>query len=162
VPHILGGQAAFGHYVEAILPDFARPAGGEHGELAVVAEWGLMTWSVLVGLAGIIAAWWCYVRRPETPGLITARIPRAYGLAADNFRVDETYERLIVEPVVRAAENTLEARVDQGFIEGIINGLASGIGRASRGLSRLQGGRIRGYVALMIIGTLMIILLTLV
>lgn len=158
VPHILGGHDQFGTYVNAVVPAFAMPEAhhGSGSEMAV--EWALMIWSVLFGVSGICTAWWLYIRRPDLPGRIVARIPRLYARVNDKFRVDEFYVRTVVDPTRRAAQRFWSDRVDQGVIEGIINGL----GRFARGLggwlSRGQAGLIRAYVAMMVVGVLVFLL----
>ena len=157
IPHILGGHDTFGTYVMGIVPEYAKPA--EHGS-QVVLEWSLMIWSVVIGLIGIGIAWWFYIRRPKIPGEIAERFPKAYALVSDNFRVDEAYSSLIVKPVTKVSKSALYDGVDQGFIEGIINGLARLFTGLSFILSRAQGGVVRSYVALMVAGTLLLLLLT--
>jgi NADH-quinone oxidoreductase subunit L len=159
VPHVLGGHNAFAHYLEPVIPEWARHSAGEHAAPSAVAvEWALMSWSVLIGLAGISAAWWMYVRRPELPAQFVAKIPRMYRLVHERFRVDEAYQGKIVDPAVRLADGFLHKRVDRGFIDGIVNGLGRGFTAVSSACSVLQSGFVRHYIAVMVGGILLMLL----
>ncbi len=157
VPHILGGHDIFGHYLAPIIPDFAQP-NAAHGEHAIAVEWSLMAWSVVMGLAGISAAWWAYVKKPELPGRITAKIPKLHALVRDKFRVDEAYTATVVRPTESLARQVVLRGVDQGLIEGIVNGLGSVARLLGRVLSFGQTGLLRGYVGIMILGALLLLL----
>jgi NADH-quinone oxidoreductase subunit L len=157
VPHVLGGHNRFEHHLEAGIPEWARaPEAASLPPPAV--EISLMAWSVVLGLLGLAAAWWAYVWRPGLPERMAAAFPRGYRLIHDRFRVDEAYAAGVVRPLEKAAESIVLRGVDQGLIEGVVNGLgrlASAIGRL---LSIGQSGLIRGYIAIMIVGAVVIVL----
>jgi NADH-quinone oxidoreductase subunit L len=160
VPHILGGHDRFGHYVMQIVPEWALPHAHAEPAGGMAVESALMMWSVLVGVAGIATAWWMYIRRPELPARVAERWSRAHALVSGRFGVDEAYERVVVGPVERLADGVLRERVDRGIIDGTIHALAKVFRALGASFSRIQAGLVRGYVALMVAG-LLVLLLTL-
>ena len=158
VPHILGGHNAFGHYLETIIPEWSKSRHAAHGPAELVVEWALMTWSVLIGIAGIFGAWWCYMRRPELPKQVVERIPRIHRLVDDRFKVDEFYADNIVDPVEKLGKTVVVDRVDRGLIDGIIHGLAFCFRGLADVLRKVQTGVVRNYVAVMVVGLLLLVL----
>ena len=152
IPALLGGHDAFAHYLEPVV------GAAHHGEGSTASAWGVEILTVVLSLAGIAGAWYAYVRRPDAPKAFVSRIPRFYALVRDNFRVDPFYIRTVVKPVMRFADVFCHRIVDRSIIDATVNGTA----RAVRGLggivARTQAGRVRAYVALMLIGTLVLLL----
>jgi NADH-quinone oxidoreductase subunit L len=158
VPHLLGGHDFFGHYVSAVVPAWAAPKEAAHPAGGLAVEWSLMVWSVMVGVAGISAAWWFYIRRKDLPEKLRARFGRAHHLVHGKFFVDEAYMSGIVSPVESAAESFFHRKVDLGLIDGLINGLGRLFRSLGSALSRVQGGFVRSYVAVMVAGLLLLLL----
>ena len=165
VPHVLGGHDWFGawvngtqvngEYVAATLPLWAQPA-QHHAEVST--EWMLMALSTVLGLAGIFAAWLCYLRRKDIPVRAAAAMPRTAKLLEGKFFVDEAYDAAVVKPVEAAAESFFHRFIDRGIIEGTVNGLGSAAQLFARTLACLQTGFVRAYVGVMV-GALLLILL---
>ncbi|HEY6328997.1 MAG TPA: NADH-quinone oxidoreductase subunit L [Blastocatellia bacterium] len=104
--------------------------------------------SSLVALIGIGMAWVWFKRDPlwNPPKILR-----------EKYDVDEAYDAVIVKPVGRLSTQFLWKIVDVKIIDGSVNGagyLAEGIGGILR---YLQGGLARAYVAMVILGALVLI-----
>jgi NADH-quinone oxidoreductase subunit L len=110
-------------------------------------EWLLAGTSVLVALIGLYLAWLFYVKRPELPDRITAKVHGVYLLVLHKYYVDEGYGAIFVKPLLVLSTVVFWKGIDQGVIDGMVNGA----GEASKGLGnelrRMQSGNIRSYAA---------------
>jgi NADH-quinone oxidoreductase subunit L len=115
----------------------------EHG-----VEVTLTLVSVIIALGGIGSGWVWFRRKPmwEPPSLLEHK-----------YYVDELYDATIVQPIKVGSINLLWKFIDVRIIDGAVNGageLASLFGGALR---YLQSGLARGYVAMVVLGALLII-----
>jgi NADH-quinone oxidoreductase subunit L len=124
------------------------PLGG--GEVT----WGLI--STVVALAVVVGIFLVVSRRRYRPA---AESPEPRGLALILYRkwyVDELYDRLIVRPSMALWRGCWKI-VDDGLIDGTVNGLASGARAVGWIGSQFQSGRIGAYVLLFMLGVLVIL-----
>jgi NADH-quinone oxidoreductase subunit L len=124
----------------ARLPAEARD---EHG-----LERTLTGASIVIALAGIAIGWTWFKRKPlwEPPRLLEQK-----------YYVDELYDATVVQPVKQGSTNVLWKVIDVHIIDGAVNGaghLASMLGSTLR---YLQSGLARSYVAVVVLGALLII-----
>src|SRR5579864_9028749 len=103
--------------------------------------------SVAVAALGLFLAYLLYYKRPELPDRMTAKIHGIYLMVLHKYYVDEGYSALFVKPLLALSTVVFWRGVDQGIIDGMVNGAGS----ASRGigneLRRIQSGNIRSYAA---------------
>ena len=107
-----------------------------------------MAISSVVGLAGIAFAWRRYSKRApsdEPTGTF-------HRLLANKYYVDEVYNALIVQPVKNGSHFLLWKLVDNGVIDGIVNGVAALIRFIGGLLRRLQTGLVQAYIISMVLG----------
>jgi NADH-quinone oxidoreductase subunit L len=71
--------------------------------------------------------------------------------------VDEVYDTSIVQPVKVISDQVLWKGVDQGIIDGAVNGAAVSVGAVSGVLRQLQTGSIRAYAASLFVGVLLVL-----
>ena len=75
-----------------------------------------------------------------------------YALVLNKYYVDEIYAALIVRPLLWISTHVFWHVVDEGAIDGVVNGAAS-VARASGSeVRQLQSGNARSYAAWMVIG----------
>ncbi len=137
-------------------PVFGGLPHGEHASHA--AEWTLLGLSMAVAVAGLLAAWWLYLRSKEAPGILARKYARLYDLVYNKYYVDEIYDALFVRPIRAASERLLWKIFDAGFIDnGLVNGTARFFQRSALSLRRIQVGDVQSYAFAMVVGILAII-----
>lgn len=104
--------------------------------------------SIMIALGGLGIGLWWFSRKPlwEPPRLLE-----------EKYYVDELYEATVVQPIKQGSTNVLWKIIDVHIIDGAVNGaghLASMLGGVLR---YLQSGLARSYVAVLVLGALLII-----
>jgi len=149
VPHILKGHDRFDHFLQPAIQTPAEVAGSpmKEEEESPRVEGSLVGTSVAVAVVGFLFAWWFYYKRPELPDLITARIHGIYLTVLHKYYVDEGYGALFVKPLLALSTIVFWRGVDQGVIDGAVNGAGEVSKEIGDGLRRMQSGNIRSYAA---------------
>jgi NADH-quinone oxidoreductase subunit L len=171
IPSLLGGNNAIEHFLAPIFGS-VTPAPSTAGGFELIGtawasttataghetslEMTLMVASVMIALFGIILAYILYVKRPELPGRFTAAFSRLYRAVNNKYFVDEFYELLFVRGTLKAGALLLKV-VDNGMIEGAVNGLAVVVERAGGRLRRLETGYVQEYALAVIFGAVIVI-----
>jgi len=161
---VLGGHEA--HLAEKSVTGIAYASEvASHAESTVQHSVGLelfmMGVSVAIGLAGIIAAYYFYLRRPELPGKIAERFKGAYNLLVNKYFVDELYHAYVVTPI-NMISTFLWRGIDEKVVDGaMVNGTAWLVKRVSGGLRRLQTGSVQNYALSILIGLVLVLYLIL-
>ncbi len=110
--------------------------------------------SVAVALVGIIIAWFLYGRKPLAAGQ-TDPLSRLLGPLFTAFEhkwwVDEIYDVLFLTPY-KDISQVLAQPVDQGLVDGMVNGIGRLTAVFSRVFRTMQSGRVRVYALYMMIG----------
>jgi NADH-quinone oxidoreductase subunit L len=139
------------HWLEPVFPGVKEP----HPEFSVA--FALSTVAVGLGLTGILAGIVLY-RRGLPPPMAEDPLRRRLGPLTPVFENGWYVDPLITKAVDgpgRAAAATLAGPVDQGTIDGAVNGTAAAVALLGRRLRRLQTGFVRNYaLALFTGGTL--------
>jgi NADH-quinone oxidoreductase subunit L len=152
----LGGGNAIEHWLE---PVFARAndklALATHG--GEFLEWVLMLLSVGAAAGGIYVARKWYLKKKEIPERLAEQRPAWYKLLLNKYYIDETYDALVVGPVVKGSDKLLWRGIDVGVIDWCVNALPRAIGGAGRILRLLQTGVAQSYVFVFIVGVVVII-----
>ena len=65
----------------------------------------LTGWPVIVGILGLLVAWWFYIKSPETPKRLAKSLHGLYTLIFHKYYVDEIYAALIVRPLLWISAN---------------------------------------------------------
>jgi NADH-quinone oxidoreductase subunit L len=93
--------------------------------------------AVLLGIAGIVAAWWIYAARRTAA-------PRSQPLLERKFYFDELYDALFYRPSALVARGLL-ALVERPLVFGSVSGLAEAVRGLGSGTRGLQTGLVRTY-----------------
>jgi NADH-quinone oxidoreductase subunit L len=171
IPSLLGGNNAIEHFLAPIF-GHPTPASTTAGGLDWIStawastaetaghdaslEMTLMVASVMIALFGIVLAYILYVKRPELPGRFTASFSGLYRAVHHKYFVDEFYELLFVRGTLKAGALLLKV-VDNGMIEGAVNGMAVAVERAGGRLRRLETGYVQEYALAIILGAVIVI-----
>ena len=136
-----GGHNSWFHdFTRSVFPETHHEASGN--------VFLFMAISSVVGLAGIAFAWTRYSKRVPSDEPTNA----LHKLLANKYYVDEVYNALIVQPIKNGSHFLLWRIVDNGIIDGIVNGVASIIRLIGGTLRRLQTGFVQSYIVSMVLG----------
>ncbi len=141
------------------IPEFLAPAfpgseGGGHHEGS--AALGIMIVATAMGLLGIAGAYMVYVKSPGLPDRLASQWHTLYQLSLNKWFVDEAYDRTVVEPTMKTADQ-LWKRVDIAVIDGAVNGVARAIAWGGWVTRRLQSGQTQNYALAMTVGAVVIL-----
>jgi len=105
-----------------------------------------------LSLAGVATAWFLYLRRPELPGRIAARLGLVNRVLERKYYFDAFNER-VVAPLARGTGGLFWRAGDTALIDGlIVNGSARAVGWLSGVVRRVQSGYLYHYAFAMFIG----------
>ncbi len=144
-------------FKDAIVTDTARhPAMQElashfHGAAAMAAH-SLQTLPLWLAVAGVVAAWWFYLRQPSIPAAIKARVEPLYRLLDNKYYMDWINEHVLAAGA-RLLGTGLWKGGDVGVIDGVlVNGSARAVGALARLTRLLQTGYLYIYALVMLLG----------
>jgi NADH-quinone oxidoreductase subunit L len=120
-------------------------------------ELRLMAISSAIAIAGVALAAFIWLRRRDLAAAIATRFRGLYRLLLNKYYVDEAYDAAIVKPIRAGSEHVLWQGVDDGLIDGAVNGAALVVATGSGVLRRLQTGSVRAYAGSMFIGVIVIL-----
>jgi NADH-quinone oxidoreductase subunit L len=164
-PQLVGGTNYFDKFLHPVFASYevqanagqeetpARPAGEEGGASPAMDLVHALTGPpVIVGLLGILIAWWFYIRRPDLPKKLAQSMYGLYTLVLHKYYVDEIYAAVIIRPLLWISTNVLWHTVDEGVIDGTVNGSARLARETGGKLRELQSGNARSYASWVVVG----------
>jgi NADH-quinone oxidoreductase subunit L len=166
-PKLVGGTDYFESFVHPVFASYAPqpPAGQEQSLAGSAGEQGgtrpnpamelvhaVTGPPVIVGLIGILVAWWFYIRRPDLPEKLARSMHGLYTLLLNKYYVDEIYAAAIVRSLLWVSTNVLWHTVDERLIDGTVNGSARLAREAGGKLRELQSGNARSYASWVVVG----------
>lgn len=114
-----------------------------------------------VGIAGVALAFVLYLVIPQVPGKVYAAFGPLSKFLTAKYYIDELYGLLIIRPL-EGISKLLWKVVDQGVIDGAVNGTAAVVDVTGEIVRGTQSGQIRHYAALMFVSATVVILFYLV
>jgi NADH-quinone oxidoreductase subunit L len=156
-PKLVGGIDYFEKFLAPVFASSA-PAAEAAAESTAAATpsmalvYSLVSWPVAAGILGLLAAWWFYVKRPDIPKKLAQSAHALYLLLLNKYYVDEIYAALIVRPLLWISTNVLWHGVDEGVIDGVVNGTATVARGSGSEVRKIQSGNTRSYAAWVILG----------
>jgi NADH-quinone oxidoreductase subunit L len=148
------------YFAKFLEPVFAAPGGNEAGTAEAVAhalETPLAIVAVITALAGLLAAYWLYVRQPSKPDSLAKSFGGAYRTLLHKYYVDEFYNAAVVRPLMWLSTNVFWKVVDVSIIDGAVNGIAEGVTVVGDGTRRTQSGNARSYAVWVVVGAIVIV-----
>jgi NADH-quinone oxidoreductase subunit L len=115
----------------------------------------MMMFAMAVAGVGIYMAYKMYLKRPDLPEKITAKIPFIYNLVYHKYYVDELYDATVVEPIKNGSD-FLWHGVDENLIDGAVNGSATTVGWLSSHLRKLETGFVQSYALAILLGAVLV------
>ena len=104
--------------------------------------------SSIVGIAGILVAWFIY--RSKAP--VDEPTKPLHKLLANKYYIDEIYNAVFVQPIRGVSHYLFWKIMDVGIIDGLVNLTAFVIRGIGGSIRRLQTGVVQAYVVSMVIG----------
>jgi NADH-quinone oxidoreductase subunit L len=130
-----------------------------HGAAAMAAH-ALISPVFWLAAAGVFAAWFCYLGRPDVPAAIKAACGPLYTLLENKYYFDR-FNECVIAGGARLLGRGLWKGGDAGIIDGLIVGGSVRIVGWTALLTRLlQSGHIYSYAFMMILGLCVLLTLT--
>ena len=127
-----------------------------HGSLGLVTH-AVVTPVFWLAVAGVAAAWFMYLKRPDIPETLYRKFKGLYVLLDRKYYFDDLWIRGFAGGG-RKLGDMLWKRGDQFLIDGVlVNGTANSIARLAGVLRQLQSGYLYTYAFAMIIGLTMLL-----
>jgi len=154
---VLAGLSLAGGFLFNV-PKILSTMPGLTPEIEVPNEGMLMGISIAAGLLGIAISYYMYVVNKELPGKITSALGGLYTLVYNKYFVDEAYDSAVVRPLIEGSTAVLWHGVDQGVIDGTVNGVGYEARSIGGLLRRIQSGNIRSYATWVVLGSVALLI----
>jgi NADH-quinone oxidoreductase subunit L len=153
LPEIFGGENG-NLFHNWLSPVFAQAENKlvQYSSYGHSTEITLMLISVVLAVGGIYIARAIYLRKPEIAVNLSNRFKGIYNLLLNKYFVDEAYDAVIVNPMVKGSDKILWKFTDTKIIDGLINGVAALIGIISRNIRKIENGVAQSYAIVMMLG----------
>ena len=136
---------------EAAHPAMKDLAEGFHGAAAMALH-GLTTLPFWLALAGVVTAWWFYLKQPAIPAALARTFRPIVRLLENKYYLDWFNENVLAAGA-RMVGRGLWKGGDIGFIDGVlVNGSAGLVGRIAGMVRQLQTGHLYQYALVMLLG----------
>ena len=137
-------------------PTMSIMAQNFHGALGMVSH-SLVTPVLYLAIAGVVTAWYLYVKAPHLPAKIAATFSPVYKLLDNKYYLDVIYFNVFAKG--SRALGTFFWKVGDTLIidNGIVNGSAKLVGAVAAQVRKMQTGFIYTYAAAMVFGVLVLI-----
>ena len=142
---------AFTRWMAPVLGSFHTEAapGAATGAVGLVA--------LLATLVGFLSAHVLYIREPELPDRIAARVGAFYRVLMGKYYVDELYNAIFGRFLFWGSENVLARGVDRGIIDGVVDGTGAGFEEAGEATRRSETGNVQAYAFVYLVGAVGIV-----
>lgn len=144
-PHVWGGS----EWLHGYLGTVVAQAPNEASLVELLKSAGI---SVAIGLSGLALAWWKYRSYNEAKDFKG----NVWSLFRNKYYLDEIYQALVVNPLFKIGGFLWKA-VDQGLIDGVLNGSARWSNALSYRFRQLQTGMTQAYALWVWVGVLVLV-----
>jgi NADH-quinone oxidoreductase subunit L len=144
----LGGGYYFNipHYLQSMFQT------GEEGSVLF-----LQAISVGVAVFGIAAAGHLYLGKNNMADSLARTFKYTYEIVYHKYFVDEMYDAAVVRPTLGISRVVLWKGIDNGLVDGLVNGIGHQTRNMGNLLRRAQSGSIRSYAAWVVFGSAVLI-----
>ena len=149
---LFGGFFGDAIFTSAARPDVLEELGSHwHGSLALLLH-APMTPVFWLAAAGVLAAWYLWLKRPDIPAAMHQKFTGLYNLLERKYYFDDLWIKGFAGGG-RSLGNLLWQKGDQTVIDGwLVNGTANTVGRLAGIVRQIQTGYLYTYAFAMIIG----------
>lgn len=123
-------------------------------------KWGIMAFSIVIAIAGTFTAFRMYNndQQLESDAKLADRFGGLYQTWKDKYNLDEVYEGLISDPIVKFSDKVL-AVFDMKVVDGIVNATAGTVRLFGSLFRYVQTGVVSSYALAFVIGVIVILYL---
>ncbi|HET9401782.1 MAG TPA: NADH-quinone oxidoreductase subunit L [Candidatus Acidoferrales bacterium] len=152
-PALWGGE---NHFEKFLAPVFA--AAGASAEPSTPAmdtrttEQQLTIAAFVLAAIGFFVAWWLVIRSKDARQKLAASLSGLYKLLVGKYFIDELYRAVVVRPLVWTSRNVLWHTIDEGMIDGTVNGVARVTRNTGDILRYVESGNTRSYATWIVLG----------
>ena len=161
-PQLVGGMDHFENFLQPVFAAYAPPLRRDAQPLPREAaaqrlRWNCCTrltgWPVIVGVLGLLVAWWFYIKNPEAPKTLAQSLHGLYTLLAEQILRGRNLRRADRPPAALDFDERALARGGRrrDRRHGERRGAPWRANRAAR-LRKLQSGNARSYATWVVIG----------
>jgi NADH-quinone oxidoreductase subunit L len=146
-PELWGGKDYFAEFLSPVFGAGEAAA----GEVSASLEHILSGVAVVAAAAGLLVAWRMYtgkVKRGTSEGL--------HKLLYNKYYVDELYQAVVVGPLVWLSHNVLWKVLDEGVIDGAVNGIGRVTTSVGDTVRHTQSGNTRSYAVWVLLGAIVV------
>ena len=152
------GPMLFGDFLKDAItvdasrhPAMAELARGFHGAAAMAVH-GLQTLPFWLAVAGVVMAWWFYLKRPAIPAAIGRALAPLVRVLENKYYMDWFNEHVLAAGARWLGRGLWKAG-DVGVIDGVlVNGSARAIGALAAVVRTVQTGLLSWYALAMLLG----------
>jgi NADH-quinone oxidoreductase subunit L len=150
-PHFLhlGNDQWLAHWFSAVIPI-------NEMHLDASTEWTLMSTTTALALLIMVVSYFIYGKKENLPVSDVAQTGFTK-VIANKFYVDEIYDFLFVRPVERLSK-FFHYFIDIQGVDGLVNGVGSGVQKLGATFRKLQNGNIEYYLLGMVVGAITLLL----
>ena len=156
LPAVLGGTYRLKEFLAPVFAPAQETYGIGKAHVSHAAEYGLMSFVTAVVVIAIGLAYLMYLKRPELPGQLVAKVGGLYRAIFNKWYVDEIYDALFVNPTKK-----LGTFLWKGFDVVVVDGIVNGTGYIVRGFSGVlrltQSGLVHNYALAMVVGVIVMV-----
>jgi len=131
-------------------PAMAELAAQFHGAAAMALH-GLQTLPFWLALAGVVCAWWFYLKQPSIPVAIGRALSPLVRVLEHKYYLDWFNEKVLAAGALAVGMGLWKGG-DQAVIDGAINGSARAVGSLGAIVRGWQTGRLYTYALVMLLG----------
>ena len=139
-----------------IHPVMTKMAEEFHGVFGMVTH-SLTSPVLYLVIAGVVAAWFLYVKAPSVPAKIQAACKPIYTLLDNKYYLDTLYFNVFAKGSRKLGEFFWKVGDTMIIDNGIVNGSAKAVGAIAAQVRKAQTGFIYTYAAVMVFGVLVMI-----
>ncbi|MGN8226423.1 NADH-quinone oxidoreductase subunit L [Gracilimonas sp. BCB1] len=123
-------------------------------------KWGIMAFSIVIAIAGTWTAFRMYNNNQqlESDAKLADRFGGLYQTWKDKYNLDEVYEGLVSDPIVKFSDKVL-AVFDMKVVDGIVNATAGTVRLFGSLFRYVQTGVVSSYALAFVIGVIVILYL---
>jgi NADH-quinone oxidoreductase subunit L len=142
------GEQLYAMVKENAAHSDAASEAAEHSPAALAWERGLALLSFALAVLGILIGYFAFIKKP------LLKMPK---ILEEKWRIDEIYNRYIIDPIANFSRDGLWKGFDLGFIDGAVNAIGTLMVELGTVLRGIQVGFVRSYAAMILFGGLVLL-----